>query len=191
MLAQEPDKCGLSRASLSLSHLPFHSALTLVLMRRQGLTYIHLFNWNQNLHQPSLNKKTWPPILLCFFFFSNRHFLAVAGHICSISHIKVRSRCNSTMFAAFLAAEKSGAAGFMTCLWGTVMSVCTRSPLARRGLAQGWWEFSSRSTLLWFLKLSVKLWLMQMSTHTNTCRRLHLVGPMFLHRQVCDTKVLT
>ena len=40
-LEQEPDKCGLSRASLSLSHLPFHSVVTLVLMRRQGLTYIH------------------------------------------------------------------------------------------------------------------------------------------------------
>lgn len=46
VLAQEPDECGLSRASFSLSHLPFHSALTLVLMRRQGLTYIHPLNWN-------------------------------------------------------------------------------------------------------------------------------------------------
>lgn len=46
VLAQDPDECGLSRASFSLSHLRFYSALTLVLMRRQGLTYIHPFNWN-------------------------------------------------------------------------------------------------------------------------------------------------
>lgn len=40
-LAHEPDALGLAWASFSVSHLPFHSALTLVVRSRQDLTYIH------------------------------------------------------------------------------------------------------------------------------------------------------
>lgn len=89
VLAQEPDECGLSRASFSLSHLPFHSALTLVLTKRQGLTYIHPFNGNWNLHQPLPNKETWHPILVFFFFLPpNSHFLFVSCYVWGTSCIE-------------------------------------------------------------------------------------------------------
>lgn len=74
-LAQEPDKCALSRARFCLSHLSFHSLLTLVLMKRQGLTYIHPSNRNENIHQPPRIKRLRLVSFQQQFSFSVAHIL--------------------------------------------------------------------------------------------------------------------
>ena len=100
-LEQEPDKCGLSRASPSLSHLPFHSVLTLVLMRRQGLTYIHPLTGTTtptstssptHTHTPHQKRTGYVSGLSSLIFFRAFTFLSLINNVCisRLMHLNVK-----------------------------------------------------------------------------------------------------